>query len=194
MRACVCSHVRLFVTLWTVAHQALLSMGFSRQESSQPRDQTHFSCIAGRFFTTELPGRSFESQRGEQLIIVLIAHETNLPHSPSVRCLFSVLLCTPHTHTLASSAEFCLNMDSCKLFSQVFPCDFASVMPAKPVRSLGFWDFIMHVGRLGVLLKCRFWSSRFGVAPEIVFLTSTQVILMLLFARSHTEERGGSLI
>ena len=33
--ACVLSHlsrVRLFVTLWAVAHQALLSMGFSRQE------------------------------------------------------------------------------------------------------------------------------------------------------------------
>ena len=34
---CVCvlncfSHVRLFATLWTVAHQASLSMGFSRQE------------------------------------------------------------------------------------------------------------------------------------------------------------------
>ena len=27
------SHVQLFVTLWTVAHQAPLSMGFSRQES-----------------------------------------------------------------------------------------------------------------------------------------------------------------
>ena len=26
------SHIRLFATLWTVAHQALLSMGFSRQE------------------------------------------------------------------------------------------------------------------------------------------------------------------
>ena len=33
--ACVLScftHVRLFATLWTVAHQAPLSMGFSRQE------------------------------------------------------------------------------------------------------------------------------------------------------------------
>ena len=27
-----CSHVRFFVTQWTVAHQATLSMGFSRQE------------------------------------------------------------------------------------------------------------------------------------------------------------------
>ena len=26
------SHVQLFVTLWTVAHQAPLSVGFSRQE------------------------------------------------------------------------------------------------------------------------------------------------------------------
>ena len=26
------SHVRLFVTLWTIAHKAPLSMGFSRQE------------------------------------------------------------------------------------------------------------------------------------------------------------------
>ena len=35
VRACVPSHlscVQLLVTLWTVAHQALLSMGFSRQE------------------------------------------------------------------------------------------------------------------------------------------------------------------
>ena len=33
--SCVLSHfsrVRLFVTLWTVAHEAPLSMGFSRQE------------------------------------------------------------------------------------------------------------------------------------------------------------------
>ena len=34
--ACMCywllSHVRLFATPWTIAHQAPLSMGFSRQE------------------------------------------------------------------------------------------------------------------------------------------------------------------
>ena len=29
---CLVSHVRLFVTLWTVAHQAPLVMGLSRQE------------------------------------------------------------------------------------------------------------------------------------------------------------------
>ena len=61
---CVCS-VRLFVTPWTVAHQAPLLMGFfkkntgmvaisSSRGSSWPRDCTHISCvscIAGGFFT-----------------------------------------------------------------------------------------------------------------------------------------------
>ena len=54
---------QLFATLWAVARQAPLSMGFSRQEywsglpcpllggSSQPRDQNRVSCIADRFFT-----------------------------------------------------------------------------------------------------------------------------------------------
>ena len=57
------SQVRLFVTPWTVPRQAPLSMGIlqarildwvaisSSRESSQPRDQTQVSCIAGRFFT-----------------------------------------------------------------------------------------------------------------------------------------------
>ena len=59
---CVCVRVRVqwypFVTPWTVAHQAPLSMRFSRQEywsgvpfpspgeSSQPKDQTHICCIS----------------------------------------------------------------------------------------------------------------------------------------------------
>ena len=64
---CVCvyqslCHILLFETPWTVGHQAPLSMDspgkntgvgaipFSRR-SSQPRDQTQVSCIAGRFFT-----------------------------------------------------------------------------------------------------------------------------------------------
>ena len=57
------SRVRLFVTPWTVACQAPLSMEFSRPEylsgvavpfsrgSSKPRDRTQVSCTAGGFFT-----------------------------------------------------------------------------------------------------------------------------------------------
>ena len=52
------SHVQLFVTPWTIAYQALLSMGFSRQEYwsgvalsfsrgfSSPKDWTLISCIS----------------------------------------------------------------------------------------------------------------------------------------------------
>ena len=57
------SCVRLFVTSWTVAYQDPLSMRIlqvrilewsampSSRGPSQPKDQTHVSCIAGRFFT-----------------------------------------------------------------------------------------------------------------------------------------------
>ena len=60
---CRFSPVWLCVALWTIACQASLSMGFSRQGywsrlpcppargSSQTRDWTQVSCIAGRFFT-----------------------------------------------------------------------------------------------------------------------------------------------
>ena len=54
------SHFQFFVTPWTVALQTPLSKGFSMlssRGSSQPRDQTCISCIAGRFFTTEPPGK-----------------------------------------------------------------------------------------------------------------------------------------
>ena len=70
---CMFSCVWLLVILWTVACQAPLSMGFSKQEywsgltSSPPGDlpdpgikPTHISCIsciAGRFFTTESMGK-----------------------------------------------------------------------------------------------------------------------------------------
>ena len=63
------SSVQLFATMWTAAHQAPLSMGFSRKEywsglpcpppvgSFRPRDQTRVSCFAGGFCTTEPLGR-----------------------------------------------------------------------------------------------------------------------------------------
>ena len=61
------SRVQLFGTPWTVAHQAPLSMGFSREEHwsglpfpfpgdlPNPRDQIQISCLAGGFFTDEPP-------------------------------------------------------------------------------------------------------------------------------------------
>ena len=69
---CVLSHVRLFVTPWTEARQAPLSLGFSRQEywhglpflppGDHPEPGTEPTspvcpALAGRFFTTEPPGK-----------------------------------------------------------------------------------------------------------------------------------------
>ena len=69
---CVLSHVQLFAILWTVAHQASLSMGFPRQEywSGLPLSSPgHLPeqglnlyplsspALVGRFFTPEPPGK-----------------------------------------------------------------------------------------------------------------------------------------
>ena len=69
---CVLSHVQLFATPWTIAHQVPLSKEFSRQEYwsrlSYPTSggllnpgikyESHVSLVlAGRFFTTAPPGK-----------------------------------------------------------------------------------------------------------------------------------------
>ena len=67
MYVCVLSHVRLFATTWTIAHQSPLSMEFSRQEYwsglsfPPPRDlpdpgiEPISPASAQGFFTTESP-------------------------------------------------------------------------------------------------------------------------------------------
>ena len=66
------SSVRLCANPWTVAHQAPLSMGFSRHEYWSglpcppsgdllgPGTEPASFALAGRFFTTELPGKDSE--------------------------------------------------------------------------------------------------------------------------------------
>ena len=67
VHACVLSRSQLFVTPWTVAHQAPLSMGFSRQEYwsrlpfpspgdfPDPGIEPMSPALAGKFFTTQPP-------------------------------------------------------------------------------------------------------------------------------------------
>ena len=77
---CVLSRIRLFEILWTVACQALLSMGFSSQEYwsglplPTPEDipdpgikstSPATPALGGGFFTTGPPGKS----RGQLLIV-----------------------------------------------------------------------------------------------------------------------------
>ena len=71
------SHVQLFATLWTVTHQAPLSMGLSMQEPwsglpcpppgdlPDPRTEPESPVspyIATGFFTTEVPGKLRETK------------------------------------------------------------------------------------------------------------------------------------
>ena len=84
---CACaqlfSHVRLFVTLWTVALQASLSMGFSRQKywsglpfpslgdlpSPKIEPPSLVSpTLAGGFFTTGPPGKPFFIYKNENFV------------------------------------------------------------------------------------------------------------------------------
>ena len=73
---CVCSCVQLFVTSRTVVHQAPLSVEFSKQEFwsrlpfsplgdlSDPGIEPEIlasPALAGRFFTTALPGKPYKS-------------------------------------------------------------------------------------------------------------------------------------
>ena len=72
------SHVRLFMTPWTVAHQAPLPMETlqtrmlewvampSSRRASQPRDQTQVSHNAGMFFTIWAPGKPMYGDKGVQ--------------------------------------------------------------------------------------------------------------------------------
>ena len=72
--ACVHSVVSNSATPWIVAHQAPLSMGFSRQEDwnglpfpssgkdlTDPEIEPASPALAGRFFTPELPGKPSRS-------------------------------------------------------------------------------------------------------------------------------------
>ena len=77
-RAQLISHVRLFATPWTIAHQAPLSTGLSRQEYCSglpfpsPGDlpnpgikpkSTASPALEGGFFTTVLPGKPHRTHR-----------------------------------------------------------------------------------------------------------------------------------
>ena len=91
---CVCmlshsGHVQLFVTLWIVARQAPLSMGFSRQaywsglpfptpaDLPDPGIEPVSPALAGGFFTADPPGEPRETCReltiiGEKIITGLL--------------------------------------------------------------------------------------------------------------------------
>ena len=90
---CVLSHfscVRLFETLWTIAHQASLSMGFSRQEywsewpCPPPGDlpdsgiepvSPGILALQADFFIADLPGKTRCSSLPLGICIYFVLHE-----------------------------------------------------------------------------------------------------------------------
>ena len=94
LSSCMLSHVQLFVTSLTVAHQASLSMGFSKQEYCSglpfppPGDlpdpgtepmSPESPALAGEFFTTEPPGKSVLSGNGAKSITFFIFFNSKQP-------------------------------------------------------------------------------------------------------------------
>ena len=92
------SHVQLFVTPWTVAHQASLSMEFSRQkywsglpfppseDSSDPGiESTSLAspALAGRFFTTVSPGLklTYKLNKDSLIELALVAQGPNVTYT-----------------------------------------------------------------------------------------------------------------
>ena len=139
MHACLLSrlsHVHVFATPWTVALQALLSMGFSRQEywselpfsspgeSSQPRDQTWVSCIAGGFFTVWTTGEA------QQCIVdhyykILVSIFPCTGHLINIIVVVHVrLFLTPWTAAHQAALSFTISWSLLKLMSV------ESVMPS----------------------------------------------------------------
>ena len=95
--ACECDllfRVRLFASPWTVAHQAPLSMGFSRREYwnglpfpspghlPDPGIEPASSALAGGFFTAETPGKPWWERE------VLIKALQRDGSSDEVQCFF----------------------------------------------------------------------------------------------------------
>ena len=111
LRVCELSSVLLFVTLWTVAHQAPLSMGFSRQEYwnelpfpppgnlPNPGIESTSPTLADGFFTTEPPGkpRIAQKRRRYRFIGIKFLHHTGICCLVSQLCptLSNPMDCSP---------------------------------------------------------------------------------------------------
>ena len=112
MHAQLLSHVQLFATLCSIVHQALLSMGYPKQEYwsglpfPPPRDLSNLgikltsSALADRFFfffflTTELPGKPiiiltralWLSDKYGLLLIIFTAHTSSVADKKDTDCL-----------------------------------------------------------------------------------------------------------
>ena len=94
MGECMLSRVLLFATSWTITHQALLSMEFSRQGywsglpfpplADLPNPGTELEApespaLVGGFFTTESPGKPLKRQSFSYVVFILCVYSITEP-------------------------------------------------------------------------------------------------------------------
>ena len=157
------SRVWLFVTPRTVAQQAPLSMGFSRQEywnglpfpspGNLPRDWTWISCIAGRFFT----------------IWATNAH-SNLSQFSSVQLLSCVrLFATPWTAAHQASLSITNSQSLLKLMSIESVMLSNHLIICRPLLLLpSIFPSIRFFSNESVLHNRwpKYWSFSFSISPS----------------------------
>ena len=124
------SLVRLFATPWTVAHQAPLSMGFSRQEYwsglpfpspgdlPNPGMEPRSPALRADALTSEPPGKPIldYSQLINSVVIVSVDSKTTQPHTHIYIYIYvSILLQTPLPSTLPHKIEqtLCFTVGPC---------------------------------------------------------------------------------
>ena len=107
---CMCaqslSHVRLFETLWTVAHQAPLFMGFSRQEYwsglpfPPPGDlpDSGIEPTSPALQVDSLPLSHLGSPgRRDRIILIILVFRKHIPNTTSMSALSKGLRCKEDT-------------------------------------------------------------------------------------------------
>ena len=100
MGECMLSRVLLFATPWTITHQALLSMGFSRHGywsglpfpplADLPNPGTELEApespaLVGGFFTTESPGKPLKRQSFCYVVFILCVYSITEPQRRLVK-------------------------------------------------------------------------------------------------------------
>jgi len=134
---CLLSCVQLFVTAWTAACQAPLSMGIlqarklervtmpSSRGSFQPRDQTQISRIAGRVFTTWATSEAQEYWKGSLSLLqrIFSAQESNQGLLYCRQILYQRSYQGTPTGACCSIIYCCLVKKSCSLWTLCDPKD-----------------------------------------------------------------------
>ena len=154
------SCVQLFATPWTVAHQASPSMEFSRHKyrewvaisfsrgSSQPRDWTQVSCIAGRRFTIWATRESPEAN--------LPIHKTK------------TMLC--YAKSLQSCPTLCEPIDSSPPGSPVPGILQARTLEWVAISFSNAWKWKVKVKSLScVRLLATPWTAAYQAPPSVGF-------------------------